>query len=86
MDSTFSSSIFFKQFDVSGISPRSSPRILNDVVVFSVIRSVSDGKNSVIKSGSTFVGEDSRFVELEPETRGIDGNRDGVDLEGSNHL
>merc|ERR1711907_620569 len=61
--------------DVSLISPRGSPGVSNDVVLLSVLGSVSNGGNGVIELSSTFFGvQDSTCVLLEDSFVGLDGD------------
>jgi len=63
--------------DVTINTPVWSPGVLDKVVFLSVLSSVTDGKDSVIKGGSTLSrGEDTTGVSLENGLVGLDGNGD----------
>ena len=61
--------------DVALISPGSSPRVLDDPVVLSVFRTVSDSEDGVIESSAAVgVVEDTVTVHLEAELVSFDEN------------
>jgi len=63
--------------DVSRFSPGWSPWVLNspEIFVFSVVMSISNNEDTMIKAGSTGgVVEDSALVELEDGLIGFNGN------------
>jgi len=67
--------------DVTVHTPRGSPRVLDDPVVLSVLRSITDDEDTMIEIGgrAARLVVDSRLVELERVEGGIDGNTDGAD-------
>lgn len=70
--------------DVSLLSPPGSPAVLDDPVVRSSGRSVSNNKHGVVQSVGRASGliVHSRSVALEGVVTGIDGNRNGADCSG----
>jgi len=70
--------------DVSLVSPGSTPRVSDDVVLFSSLGSVSDGGNGVIEVGSTSSGvQDSGGVLLEDSSVGLNGHGNWLLVDGS---
>ena len=70
--------------DVSLVTPGCTPRVLDKVVGLSVLSSVSDSEDTVIKGGSALRGvEDATGVALEGNLVGLDGNRCWGSLDGS---
>jgi len=62
--------------DVTGISPSSSPGVLDENVFNTLKGSVSDSEDTVIKLGSTSSSDDTTGVTLESELIGFNGNGD----------
>jgi len=62
--------------DVTCLTPRSSPRVLDDPIVSARGRTPADGEDTVIELGGAAVGVrvNSAAVELEGGLRGIDGD------------
>jgi hypothetical protein len=80
---TFNSS----DFDVSCLSPNSTPGVSDDVVVLSGFGSVSDGGNGVVEGGSASGGvEDSSGVSLEDRGVSLNGDGDGLSGNGGHEL
>jgi len=74
--------------DIAGFTPGGAPRVSDEEVVFTVLGTIADGKDTVVKSGSAGgAGDDTTSVALEGHLVGLDGDRDGLDgnggLEGS---
>lgn len=72
--------------DVSLLSPRSSPGVSDEEVVLTVVSSVSNGGDGVIKVGSAVLGvEDSTRVELEVSV-GFNRDASWLNVDGSLQL
>jgi len=62
--------------DVTTFTPASAPGVSDDVVILTVLGSISDGSDSVIELGSTFwVVQDSGLVSLERHGVSFNGDR-----------
>jgi len=73
--------------DVSSISPGSTPGVSDEVVVLSVLGSVSDSGDGVIEVGSAGSGvEDTTGISLEDELVGLDGHGDWGEGDGGLEL
>jgi len=73
--------------DVASISPVWSPGVSDDVVVLSVLVSISDSGDGVIEVGSASGGvENTTGVTLEGRSVGFDGNRDWSSGNSSHEL
>ena len=63
--------------DVTLVTPGSSPGVSDEVVLLSVLGSVSDGGDGVIELGSAGSGvENTTSVHLEHGSVGLEGHRD----------
>jgi len=73
--------------EVALLTPRTSPGVLDDPVVLTVLRTIADSENTVVKRGTaaekTAALHDTSVVELEHDTSGINSNRDGSLIESS---
>jgi len=87
LDSADSSSGDGSDLDVSLVSPSSSPGVSDDVVVLSVLGSVSDSGDGVVEGGSALGRvEDSSSVHLEDSGVGLNGHGHGSGSDGSLEL
>jgi len=83
LDSADTSAGFDTDLDVTGITPGWAPRVLDEVVIGTVLGSVADGEDTVVELLSTSgTSEDSSLVHLEGGFVGFDGNGDGTLSEG----
>ena len=64
--------------DVTGITPGLTPGVLDLVKVSTGLRSVTNGKNTVIELRTTVTSEDTRAVKLEVLLVGLDGDGHGL--------
>ena len=74
--------------DVARFTPRWAPGVLDEEVVLTILSTVADGENTVVKLGTAGgAGDDTTSVALEGHSVGLNGNRDGLlgngGLEGS---
>ena len=77
LDSADTWSFDGSDFDVSLLSPSSTPGVSDDVVVLSGFGSVSDGGNGMVELGSASGGvEDSTGVSLEGRSVSLNGDGD----------
>ena len=53
LDTTDTNTSYCSNLDVSLVTPRGTPRVSNDVIVFSIFGSITNGCYSVVKSCST---------------------------------
>ena len=60
--------------------------VLDDEVVLSVVVTISDSEDTVVKFITATLGDDSRSVELESELVNLDGNRDWSLGRGSHQI
>lgn len=73
--------------NVSCLSPAGTPGVSDKVVFFSVLGSVSDSGDGVVKGGSASAGiEDTTGVHLEDSSVGFDGNSNWSVGDGSLEL
>ena len=87
LDTADTSSVNGGDLDVSLVSPRGSPGVSDDVVLLSVLGSVSNGSNGVIELGSASSGvQNTGGVVLENSLVGLDGNRHWLLVDGSLEL
>jgi hypothetical protein len=70
--------------DVSLLSPSSTPGVLDDPEVFSVLGSITNGEDTMVEGSSTESLEDSSVVELPSKGSGINSNGDWSNVEGFN--
>merc|ERR1719454_2191669 len=69
--------------DIARLTPGGAPRVSDEEVVFTVLGTVADGKDTVVKLGSAGgAGDDTTSVALEGHSVGLDGDRDGLDGNG----
>ena len=66
--------------DVTIVTPSSTPLILNEEELLSVLSSVSDSQDTVIEGSSASRGNNTGGVVLESSLVGFDGNRDWTEL------
>jgi len=73
------------KFDVTLVTPGGAPRVLNLVEGGSVLNTVTDGEDTVIKLGAAASGslEDTALVALEGTLVSLDGDGDGSLGDGS---
>lgn len=64
--------------DVSTLTPGVTPRVLDLPVVNTVVSTVTDQQDTVVKVLAALAGEDTRLVQLEGGLVGLDGDRDGL--------
>jgi hypothetical protein len=75
LDTTDTSSGGDTDLDVSLVSPAGTPRVLDEVIIFSRFGSISDGEDTVIEVSSTSSsGEDTSLVHLEGSLVSFDSN------------
>ena len=87
LDTADTSTIFDSDLDVSCVSPGCAPRVLDEVVLGTVLDTVSDGEDTVVKVGSALgSGDDTGVVHLEDELVGLDGDGDWLLVEGGLEL
>merc|ERR1712070_833685 len=73
--------------DVTLISPSWSPGVSDDVVLLSILNTISDGGDGVIEVGSASGGvENTTSVTLEGHSVGLDGNGNWSLSDGSDKL
>lgn len=73
--------------DVTLISPSWSPGVSDDVVLLSILNTISDGGDGVIEVGSASGGvENTTGVTLEGHSVGLDGNGNWSLSDGSDKL
>ena len=70
------------ELDVSLVSPRGVPGVLDNGVGDTILNSVTDGEDTVVELVSASVGQDTSRVELEGGLVSLDGNGGGSGLEG----
>jgi len=63
--------------NVTRVTPRSTPRVLDDESFKNTDLLVADSEDSVVNGGTATSGDDTRLVELEDRLISLDGNRDG---------
>jgi len=69
--------------DIAGLTPGGAPRVSDEEVVFTVLGTVADGKDTVVESGTAGgAGDDTTSVALEGHSVGLNGDRDGLDGNG----
>ena len=75
LDSADSLALDGSDLDVSLVSPGGSPGVSNDVVLLSVLSSISNSGDSVVKAGSAGLGvQDTGGVVLEHSLVSLDGD------------
>jgi hypothetical protein len=78
--------VFLANLDVSLLTPGRAPRVLDEEVVFTVLGTIANSKDTVIKTGSTCLGGDNTSgVTLECHLVSLDGNGDRLLHKGSLH-
>jgi len=84
LDTADSLALNGSDLDVSLISPGSSPRVSDNVVVLSVFSSVTNSSDGVVKAGSAGLGvHNTRGVLLENGLVGLDGDGNWLLVNGS---
>jgi len=84
LDSADSLAGFDSELDVASITPGGAPRVLDEVVRGTVLGSIADGEDTMVKLSSASVSsEDTGFVLLEGGFVGLNGNGDGTGSDGS---
>jgi hypothetical protein len=63
--------------NVTRVTPRSTPRVLDDESFKNTDLLVTDSEDSVVNRGTATSGDDTGLVELEDRLISLDGNRDG---------
>jgi len=63
--------------NVTRVTPRSTPRVLDDESFKDTDLLVADSEDSVVNGGTATSGDDTGLVELEDRLISLDGNRDG---------
>jgi hypothetical protein len=77
LDTADTEAVNGSDFDVSSISPRSSPGVSNEVVVLSRLGSVTNGGDGVVEGGTAELGvQDTGLVLLEDRSVGLNGDGD----------
>jgi hypothetical protein len=71
--------------DVTRVTPRATPRVLDDESFFTLNDIITDSEDTVIKIVTAELLDNTTSIELEDELVGLDGNRDGLVNEGSLH-
>ena len=75
------------ELDVALVTPGGVPGVLDEPVVLATLGAVADGKDGVVEVGSALVGgEDTGLVGLEDVLVGLNGDSEGLGVEGSHHL
>ena len=75
LDSTDSCSWSDSDLDETLVTPGWSPGVLDEVVILTVLSSISNSENSMVKAGSTGV-VNTAIIALEGRVRSINGNCD----------
>jgi len=70
--------------DVTRLTPGSTPRVLDDPVALASFSTITSGQDTVVQISTASIRDDTARVELPVQTRGIDGNRDGLLSNGLN--
>ncbi len=68
--------------DVTLLTPRGAPRVLDDPVVLASLSAVTDSEDTVVELGAASSIEDTTGVELEGLLGSHDGNGDGDGVDG----
>lgn len=68
------------------LAPASSPRVLDQVELFSILRTIANGKNGMVMSGTAARADNTRFVILDNTLVGLNKNRDWLLSNSSLHL
>ena len=66
--------IVLSDFDISIVSPRGRPGVLDEEVVNSILSTITNSKDTVVKLSTAILGEDTRGVGLERSLIGFNGN------------
>jgi len=75
------------KLDVALVSPGGVPGVLDEPVVLAVLGAPSDGEDGVVEVGSALGGvEDTAGVGLEDHFVGLNGDSEGLGVEGRLHL
>lgn len=86
-DTSSEPSLLGGDVDVSFISPSWSPGVSDDVVLLSILNTISDSGNGVIEGGSASAGvHDTTGVTLEDLGIGFNGNRSWSLSNSSNEI
>jgi len=72
--------------DISIVSPRGRPGVLDEEIVNTVLSTITDSEDTVVKIGSAILGEDTWSIGLEGSLIGFNGNWNGLLNEGSFQL
>jgi len=75
LDTTAASTIFNTDSDVTFVTPSGSPGVLDHVVIGTVQRSVTNGKNSVVMGLTATRADNTRLVVRENASVGLNGDR-----------
>lgn len=87
MDTADTSAFDGTDLDVTLVTPGSAPGVSDDVVLFTTLRSVTNGGDGVVEAGSAFGGvHDTTGVHLEDALVSLDGNGDNTLVKGSLQL
>ena len=78
--------VVLSNFDISIISPTSTPGVLDKEVVNSVLSTITNSKDTMVKLSTATLGEDTWGIGLEGSLIGFDGNWNGLFYEGSFQL
>jgi len=87
LDSADTTTVLNTDLDVTSISPGRAPRVLDEVVRGTVLSSIADSEDTMVKLLSACIAsEDTRLVHLEGFLVGLNSNRDGSLSKGSLEL
>lgn len=78
--------VVLSDFDISIISPWGRPGVLDEEVVNSILSTITNSEDTVIKTGTATLGEDTWGIGLESRLIGFNGNWNGLFNEGSFQL
>jgi len=87
LDTADTGTVLNTDSDVTLITPPGVPRVLNEVVVNTVEGTVADSKDGVVKRGTAgSTSDDTRLVVLEDRSVGLNGDGNGLLVEGGLEL